>query len=155
MTTSAPEIIKKNCPGCNHPLEIEVERTPYKMHIEKPEDPQMAVSELDAHIEKVLENRKPKEDLKDREKKEGPATIKAPAHIKKGKCKSCGKLHDNELYEGPAKGQCDNCGAFSTNTTSGKCPYCKPGEIGALEDEDIAQMDLYSSTDEEDDHDHE
>lgn len=78
------------------------------------------------------------------EKKEGPPTIKAPPHIKKGKCKSCGKLHDNALYEGPAKGQCDNCGAFFTNKTAGKCPYCKPGEIGELDPEDIEKMELYS-----------
>jgi predicted Zn-ribbon and HTH transcriptional regulator len=75
--------------------------------------------------------------------------------VKKGKCKNCGSLHDNELYEGPAKGRCDNCGSIFSNKSKGKCPFCKPGEIEALDEDDIAALELYADDeDNEEEHDH-
>ena len=74
--------------------------------------------------------------------------VKIPSHVKKYKCKTCGKLHENKEFEGIPKGQCDNCGAFFTDRKSGKCPFCKPGEIGELEPEDVEKMELYKDENE-------
>ena len=147
--TAALETKNIDCPHCKGKIEVEIERKPAKVHIEKTDEPALAVSELDAAVERVIEKRKTKEPEEKKEK----STLKIPTHVKKYKCKSCGKLHENKEFEGKPKGQCDNCGAFFTNRSSGKCPYCKPGEIGELDDEAIEKMELYE--DEEDEHDHE
>ncbi len=152
--TTALETKNIDCPHCKGKIEVEIERKPAKVHIEKQEEPQLAVSELDASVERVLAKRdatKVPEPAK--EEKKGP---KLPSYIKKYKCKSCGKLHENKEFEGLPKGKCDTCGSILTNRSKGKCPYCKDGEIESIDDDELNEMGLYTEDEEEsEEHEHE
>ena len=152
--TTAIETKPIDCPHCKGKIEVEIERRPAaKVHIEKLEDPTMPVSELETFVEKAIAKREAaKVETIPKEKEKSP---KIPSYVKKYKCKSCGKLHENKEFEGLPKGRCDTCGSILTNRSKGKCPYCKDGEIEALEESDLEEMGLYLEDEEENEHEHE
>lgn len=148
--TAAIEVKPIDCPHCKGKIDVEIERKPApKVHIEKQEDPTMPVSELESFVEKAIAKREASKP--EAPKQEKPKT-KIAAHIPKYRCKDCDKLHDNPDFEGLAKGKCDTCGGIFTKKSKGKCPYCKEGEIEALDESDIESMGLYTEEMEEEEH---
>ena len=143
------------CTHCDkeHDAEIDLDNLPKISNAKLIDDAhnhavEKQVTELTEQVKKLSE--KPAEESQTKK-----GTVRAPAFIKKAKCRHCNKLHDNELYEGPVKGKCDNCGQLSTRS-KGKCPFCKPGEIEAMDSDDIESLELYSEDEEnEEEHDHE
>ena len=138
-----------DCPHCKGKLNVEIERKPATVKIEEREH-LPAMSELEAMMDRKLEKLKAPPIVVPAEKKK--PTIKAPAHIKAGKCKNCSKIHPNEDYQGPATGKCDKCSSIFTDRSSGDCPFCKGGEIEKIDEDDRADMELYE--DEHEGHDH-
>ena len=137
MTTkvvSEAEIDKITCPGCKANIEIERDKPTHRI-VEHDHAHDDTSDKLNTILEKL--NSKP-EPIKD-EPKEPKQVV--PAYIEKYKCKGCGKIHDNDAFEGPAIGQCDTCGEKFTKKKKGKCPYCKPGQIEAIEDDDVERYE--------------
>lgn len=145
------KIIDTTCPGCKKEFGTAVDLEELQVSLGKFNNGhEKGDSDIRKEIAELKEMLKPKETppAPAPEKPKKP-TVKAPPHIKKAKCKNCNKLHDNENYEGPAVGKCDNCGEKFTDRTDGKCPYCKPGEIEKLDEDDRADMELFEDDPEE------
>jgi hypothetical protein len=154
-------IVDTYCPGCkkDHPTAIPLDDLNVAIGKVQRDEPRVnteyeAMTGKIAELEKIVKEKReaPASPAVEKPKK---ATIRAPPHIKKGKCKNCGELHPNELYEGPPRGRCDTCGAIFPNKKGGKCPFCHDGEIDELSDEEVEEMKLYSESEDEDEHDHE
>lgn len=155
-TSSMTKIVDTECPGCKKKFGTavdlnELELSPGKFQHQEVQE-KTPVSELESMVEKAIAKREAAKVEPPKEKEK--AKVKIPAHIKKYRCKTCDKLHDNPDFEGVAKGKCDTCDTHFTNRSKGKCPYCKDGEIEAIDESDLESMGLYSEDMEEEEHEH-
>ena len=155
-TSSMTKIVDTECPGCKKKFGTavdlnELELSPGKFQKQEVHDHAPPTSELEAMVENAIKKR---EAAKPEAPKQEKPKTKIAAHIPKYRCKDCDKLHDNPDFEGMAKGKCDTCGGIFTKKSKGKCPYCKDGEIEALDESDIESMGLYTEEMEEEEHEH-
>lgn len=148
------------CPGCKkeHPTVINVDDLSLAVgKVRLPEEKNSEES-IDQVVERALKKREVGgggggllDPEKEKEKPKDDPDI--PSHVAKYHCKGCGSLHTNKKFKGLPLGKCDTCGEKFNSKKSGKCPYCKDGEIEELSDDDLEEMGIFLP--DEDEHSHE
>lgn len=126
-----------SCPGCKANIEIERENPTHRI-VEHEHGDELR-DKID-RLEKMLTDKPKPEEKKEPE-------IYVPPYIEKYKCKSCGDIHTNKKYEGPAVGKCDTCGEKSSKKSKGKCPYCKEGKIEPFDASEDSDIERYGQED--------
>ena len=140
-----------DCPHCKGKIEVEIERKPAKVVIQKEEKEIEIDKVVEAALAKRLDAGKAADVMPKEEKPKDDPDI--PSHVAKYHCKGCGSLHTNKKFKGLPLGKCDTCGEKFNSKKSGKCPYCKDGEIEELSDDDLEEMGIFLP--DEDEHNHE
>jgi hypothetical protein len=143
------EIKPIDCPHCKGKIDVEIERKPAKVIIERA-DP--IENDLAAEIEKAISKRTPAKVEEKPEKKVLPVSTHQPFYsCPNGNCDK-GGIHENPQHKTKIKGKCNNCDQF---TPGKKCLFCGSDDVDDVDYEDLKDLGILEPIENHEGHNHE